>query len=828
MSSAVSRCSQEEPDILFEAAEHKDVEDDANNYTSPEQLESPSLQSQGNTQITAPMTIVDSSLPSSMLRIPRANAKQEQQLQTSKFAIPNLKLTLPTQLPLPFRRPVSYSETQSETLDEDHEDLLQSANSISRRLSDAKSSITDLVSNYKVKSTQKMTQIKHLINYGSKKIDIFDPRVSTENKIIGQLRNYLNSGLFYFSEELDLTNSIQRQRKGVTELNMRFWWNQALSLPFSSMASKWVVPVIQGFVQSEVCTVEDFTFELILISRRSRNRAGLRYQRRGVDEKGNVANFVETEQIVVMKISDQTHILSHVQIRGSIPIFFSQAASSLHPVPTFQRTSAENINALKKHFENLKENYGNVVVVNLVNKQGKEAVVGNMYSQIMEAAGVDLRYEAFDFHKECKGLKFENVSKLVNTLEESVRNSGYYWSSNGVTLCEQTGVVRTNCMDCLDRTNVVQNAFAKFVTNLQLMRIGVQSHPEKGIRQHQNFESKFNQVWANNGDAISRAYTGTSALKGDYTRTGKRQLKGVAMDAGTSVARLYLNNFRDDFKQSIIDFMLGVKGYDVFEESEASETSRKEEDASVEEGADLWKLRNHAVDVTSTMVMWEGESKIGAWVVYIPNNNRSAFQPERILILTNQALYSCVFNYSCDSVTEFKRIELQYITRIEYGPFNEGQATEQLAAIRIYFKPTADAFSLVNRSTASVQHQPEDFSDECAIDSNNVGAGFALYNKLIGWEKYLVFIAPNGNRIASSTDAVSDVGPKEGEIEVAELTSREAIEHIISSLVRAKLKVQALSIIVNECPIRVESTKLSVPNFGLLDRFKKAVSLSPS
>ncbi|KAG8757638.1 hypothetical protein FRC12_010241 [Ceratobasidium sp. 428] len=34
----------------------------------------------------------------------------------------------------------------------------------------------------------------------------------------------------------------------------------------------------------------------------------------------------------------------------------------------------------------------------------------------------------------------------------------------------------------------------------------------------------FNDVWANNGDAISRAYAGTSALKGDFTRTGRRDL----------------------------------------------------------------------------------------------------------------------------------------------------------------------------------------------------------------------------------------------------------------------------------------------------------------
>lgn len=38
--------------------------------------------------------------------------------------------------------------------------------------------------------------------------------------------------------------------------------------------------------------------DYILISRRSRDRAGLRYQRRGIDDDANVANFAETEAIM--------------------------------------------------------------------------------------------------------------------------------------------------------------------------------------------------------------------------------------------------------------------------------------------------------------------------------------------------------------------------------------------------------------------------------------------------------------------------------------------------------------------------------------------------
>jgi hypothetical protein len=43
--------------------------------------------------------------------------------------------------------------------------------------------------------------------------------------------------------------------------------------------------------------------DYIVISRRSRDRAGLRYQRRGVDDEAHVANFVETETITRVQVS---------------------------------------------------------------------------------------------------------------------------------------------------------------------------------------------------------------------------------------------------------------------------------------------------------------------------------------------------------------------------------------------------------------------------------------------------------------------------------------------------------------------------------------------
>ena len=108
-------------------------------------------------------------------------------------------------------------------------------------------------------------------------------------------------------------------------------------------AGDFIMPIMQGFVQVTRCTIEENHFDFILISRRSCQNSGLRYKRRGADDDGRVANFVETEQIIDFSVGDRRHIVSFVQIRGSIPLFWSQNALRRKPVPTLLRSPEANV-----------------------------------------------------------------------------------------------------------------------------------------------------------------------------------------------------------------------------------------------------------------------------------------------------------------------------------------------------------------------------------------------------------------------------------------------------------------------------------------------------
>lgn len=53
-------------------------------------------------------------------------------------------------------------------------------------------------------------------------------------------------------------------------------------------------------------------------------------------------------------------------------------------------------------------------------------------------------------------MHFENVSILINSIEDIIKDMNYCWKDKQGHICSQTGVFRVNCIDCLDRTNVVQ------------------------------------------------------------------------------------------------------------------------------------------------------------------------------------------------------------------------------------------------------------------------------------------------------------------------------------------------------------------------------------
>jgi hypothetical protein len=411
---------------------------------------------------------------------------------------------------------------------------------------------------------------------------------------------------------------------------------------------------------------------LTLISRRSVKRPGLRYLRRGIDEEGNVANSVETEQILSSAKWDDndSKVYSYLQYRGSMPLFFSQSPYSLKPIATMKGSKEQNTNAFKLHFQQLAARYGNIQVDSLVEKHGTEGNVGEAFQQLANALneeggidgkGLKLGFEWFDFHSVCRGMKFENVSKLFDIIGPTLSSFSWTVQQNDQVLHRQSGILRTNCMDCLDRTNVVQAACGRNVLEKQLddqgIPIDLQTDPKTAW---------FNSLWADNGDAISKQYAGTAALKGDFTRTRKRNITGALNDFGLTLSRYYNNIVNDYFTQNVIDYLLGRVDESIFVDFEAD---MKAQDYAV----DLRKVRQNAIDTCSRLCIEDArEDLIAGWTLSCPrepNSLRSLPFEECILLLTEQALYFCRMDWTTEKVQSFERIDIDCIDAIIRGTY---------------------------------------------------------------------------------------------------------------------------------------------------------------
>ncbi|GBC06667.1 hypothetical protein RclHR1_00070034 [Rhizophagus clarus] len=619
-----------------------------------------------------------------------------------------------------------------------------------------------------------------------KAINIKDPieKNVMDVRIAKEIALLFRSDAFFFSYELDITTSLQKKyAKGFPKKELplweqadkRFWWNEHMLKGFIELElHAWILPIMQGYVQCELCQIDEQEFDFILVSRRSRERAGLRYQRRGINEDGAVANFVETEQILSIEIEGINHDVSFLQIRGSIPLFWSQSPYSLKPKPVLERSANENAQAFKEHFNKLNEMYGHISCINLTELTNREAIVGSAYREAVERLEDEknIEYIEFDFHKQCKGMKYENISKLVEMLKTNFNKMGYYWQANKAMSenevhCQQTGIFRTNCMDCLDRTNVVQSALAREVLNLQMLRLGISEFIDGGISHYEHFENIFNDVWANNGDSISREYAGTSALKGDFTRN----LQGVVNDASNSLARMFQNTFKDFFRQATIDYILGNRSIEVFQELQQKfETSQPGD-------SERWaKVRATAIEISSSIVIIDNEEKINGWTFLSPtepNTLRSKSYEEKVVLLTKKALYVCTFHYRLEKVMQFKRIGLGEITSIEKGEYILSTLYPSCVSVKdnygfiVYYRASGES-SRVNSGS---------------MRNNN---NYKTNNNNNSEKKFMAFKAFRSNLVGEATKFDGGGGSEEKNNEQKEQkSSQQIVNEVVEEIVKA-------------------------------------------
>lgn len=396
-----------------------------------------------------------------------------------------------------------------------------------------------------------------------------------EARYLKMLESVLRTPSFYFSHTYDLTNCLQKNYtiaesrhsdkniptyEAYNNCDKRFLWNEHLLSDFDRSNLKMVryltIMILGFFSMNENALGHGLNWTLV--SRRSARRAGTRFNSRGIDHDGNVSNFVETEQI----LDREGTRLSFVQIRGSIPLYWSQKPGYKYK-PSIEIHNENHEAAMVKHITEIQNIYGNVSVACLIDQRGHEGNLayefGERINQIQKYYNVQYHY--FDFHKECSKMRWHRLSILLERLEEEIQVYGFFGAQDKKVFRRQTGVIRSNCIDSLDRTNVIQSMIAQYVLQLQLAVFG-SNFGTISLADFPIFMNTFKNVWADNADALSIQYAGTPALKTDFTRTGQRTHSGILRDGLNSLTRYVCNNYLDSYRQDAIDMFLGnFNGY---------------------------------------------------------------------------------------------------------------------------------------------------------------------------------------------------------------------------------------------------------------------------
>lgn len=444
----------------------------------------------------------------------------------------------------------------------------------------------------------------------SHKID----KPSEEQRLMGIFKQVDMTKNFYFSYTYDITSTLQSNVTSRNQSNLgpwpftnRFAWNfhlfaAAFENPESDAPkARWVLPLIHGHVDQAKLTVLGRVIYVTLIARRSRHYAGARYLKRGVNEEGNVANEVETEQIVSEALTTPFYYpqqrysndegprrlnpryTSYVQYRGSIPIYWMQEQNNMTPRPPIEISVVDPFfTAAARHFDDLFSRYGApIMILNLIKKrepQPRESKLLDEYTHCVNFLNQFLPedkkmvYHAWDMSRAYKEKTQDVISYLEDLAEESIQITGFFhsgpepyshflynraspvWRSK---MLLQNGICRTNCVDCLDRTNAAQFVFGKRALGHQLYALGVVDNPNLA------FDSvavnMLTEMYHDHGDTLAMQYTGSALVNRVETYRRMPHWNSHSRDIIENFRRFYTNSLLDGDKQAAIDLFLGVQ-----------------------------------------------------------------------------------------------------------------------------------------------------------------------------------------------------------------------------------------------------------------------------
>ncbi|GAA5968260.1 hypothetical protein JCM11641_003786 [Rhodosporidiobolus odoratus] len=423
------------------------------------------------------------------------------------------------------------------------------------------------------------------------------------------LRKRLVSGSFFYSKSFDLTSRFSLRLKQQQQLSAactpqsrsdastsaspisdalpyspEFTWNHFLQEPLrlfrdtldSQEQAEWdaryfQMPVIQGFFEDAELQLDGQKIMLTIVSRRGWGRDGTRMAKRGIDDLGNVGNFVETETI----LQTDSKVISFAQVRGSIPLKWEERLHMKRgiDVTVDQPLEAVSLAPFTVHMLSLLKSYKAVHILSLLSNAttGPLAEEGQLcaaYEQLCKTASAHnpkiakgVAYEHYEVNHE--ELVSDEMMRLPEELGEDVKATIDAFGATVATCdessgkwnldTEQQGVFRVNCRDCLDRTTLGEFSISRELLATQMKAIGLPAFEGSPV------EKAHRELWAANGDAISFTYAGSQAMNSTFIRTDTWSMKQNIENAANSEKRREQYFLYDKRKNRAVEILTGQR-----------------------------------------------------------------------------------------------------------------------------------------------------------------------------------------------------------------------------------------------------------------------------
>ncbi|XP_015601524.1 polyphosphoinositide phosphatase isoform X2 [Cephus cinctus] len=426
----------------------------------------------------------------------------------------------------------------------------------------------------------------------------------------------------------------------------RFVWNSHLLAPVEKYLHRdWNLYVIHGFIGQSNISIFGRSMYVTIIARRSNKYAGTRFLKRGANFDGDVANEVETEQIVHdsgVSSFNNGRFSSFVQMRGSVPGHWRQDVSKMVPKPTITCDLTDPyVETAGAHFNQLLKRYGSpIIILNLVKKREKKKHESTLSEELSMAVKYlnqflppehQVHYISFDMARMNKGKEAKVMGRLANIAHNAVLKTGIFLSQNpyysqrnlftpvsnnkkphkadynsimsttahesrnwngdsgrsgntsvsgfesksftdlddSTLLVEnkireyfatrgtvQTGIIRTNCVDCLDRTNTAQFAIGKCALGFQLCALGVLVSPK--LEFDSDCVRMLEELYEDHGDTLALQYGGSQLVHRIKTYRKTAPWTSQGNDIMQTLSRYFSNTFSDQEKQHTINLFLGL------------------------------------------------------------------------------------------------------------------------------------------------------------------------------------------------------------------------------------------------------------------------------